>query len=93
MSVYNSGKGFIIKIHDQLGFKFRCSHYNGDIFQPLLSVTHDYYPGAGTVNSDILCMDATDTKIVVAGYNSQKVSRDQSVIRDGQSVPGLGVQY
>ena len=29
VSVYNSGKGFIIKIHDQLGFKFRCSHYNG----------------------------------------------------------------
>jgi len=57
VSVYNSGKGFIIKIHDQLGFKFRCSHYNG----------------AGTVNSDTLCMDATDTKIVVAGYNSQKV--------------------
>ena len=29
--------------------------------------------GAGTVNSDTLCMDATDSKIVVAGYNSQKV--------------------
>jgi len=57
VSVYNSGKGFIIKIHDQLGFKFRCSHYNG----------------AGTINSDTLCMDATDDKIVVAGYNSQKV--------------------
>merc|ERR1712045_202809 len=41
----------------ELGFKFRCSHYNG----------------AGTVNSDTLCMDATDTKIVVAGYNSRKV--------------------
>ena len=38
-------------------------------------------------------MDATDTKIVVAGYNSQKVSRDQSVIRDSQSVSGLGVQH
>ncbi len=35
---------------------------------------YDYYPGAGTVNSDTLCMDASDTKIVVAGYNSQKVS-------------------
>ena len=31
VSVYNSGKGFIIKIHDQLGFKFRSSHYNGEI--------------------------------------------------------------
>ena len=67
--------------------------------QPLLSVSHGkpleyfYYPGAGTVNSDTLCMDATDTKIVVAGYNSQKVSRDQSVMCDGQSVPGLGVQH
>ena len=32
-------------------------------------------PGAGTVNSDTLCMDATDSKMVVAGYNSQKVSQ------------------
>ena len=55
--MYNSGKGFIIKIHDQLGLKFRCSHYNG----------------AGTLAGDTLCMDANDAKIVVAGYNSQKV--------------------
>ena len=57
VSVYNSGKGFIIKIHDQLGFKFRCSHYNG----------------TGTVNADSLSLDSSDSKIVVAGYNSQKV--------------------
>ena len=57
VSVYNSGKGFIIKIHDQLGLKFRCSHYNG----------------AGTLAGDTLCMDANDAKIVVAGHNSQKV--------------------
>ena len=28
LSVYNSSKGFIIKIHDNLGFKFRCTHLN-----------------------------------------------------------------
>ena len=55
--MYNSGKGFIIKIHDQMGLKFRCSHYNG----------------AGTLAGDTLCMDANNAKIVVAGYNSQKV--------------------
>ena len=38
-------------------------------------MTHHDTPGAGTVNSDTLCMDATDSKIVVAGYNSQKVSQ------------------
>jgi len=57
VSVYGSGKGFILKIHDNLGFKFRSSHFNG----------------AGTVKNDTLCMDATESKIVVAGYNSQKV--------------------
>ena len=77
MSVYNSGKGFIIKIHDQLGFKFRCSHYNGQCRKYLYLDRQKYLiymcAGAGTVNSDTLCMDATDSKIVVAGYNSQKV--------------------
>jgi WD40 repeat protein len=57
VSVYGSGKGFILKIHDNLGFKFRSSHFNG----------------AGTVKNDTLCMDATESKIVVAGYTSQKV--------------------
>jgi len=57
ISVYGSGKGFILKIHDNLGFKFRSSHFNS----------------AGTVKNDTLCMDATESKIVVAGYNSQKV--------------------
>merc|ERR550519_379876 len=51
VSVYGSGKGFILKIHDSLGFKFRCSHFNG----------------AGTVQHDILCLDATESKVVVAG--------------------------
>ena len=40
--------------------------------------------GAGTINSDSLCMDATDDKIVVAGYNSQKVmkrNRSHKVIK------------
>lgn len=46
VSVYGSGKGFILKIHDSLGFKFRCSHFNG----------------AGTVQHDILCLDATESK-------------------------------
>ena len=32
-----------------------------------------FLPGAGTVNGDTLCMDASDTKVVVAGFNSQKV--------------------
>jgi len=57
ISVYSSGKGFILKIHDNLGFKFRSSHFNC----------------AGTVKNDTLCMDATESKIVVAGYTSQKV--------------------
>jgi len=57
VSVYGSGKGFILKIHDNLGFKFRSSHFNG----------------AGTVKNDTLCMDSTESKIVVAGYTSQKV--------------------
>jgi len=57
ISVYNSCKGFIIKVHDHMGFKFRCTHYN---------VT-------GTTQNDTLCMDASDCKVVVSGYNSQKV--------------------
>jgi len=57
VSVYNSCKGYIIKVHDNLGFKFRCTHFN---------VT-------GTTQNDTLNMDASDTKVVVAGYNSQKV--------------------
>ena len=39
VSVYNSGKGFIIKIHDQLGFKFRCSHYNGDDISTISTIS------------------------------------------------------
>lgn len=57
VSVYNSCKGFIIKVHDNLGFKFRSTHFN---------VT-------GTTQNDTLCMDASDTKVVVSGFNSQKV--------------------
>jgi len=57
LSVYNSSKGYIIKIHDNLGFKFRATHYN---------VT-------GTTENDTLYMDGSDTKVVVSGYNSQKV--------------------
>ena len=46
-----------MKVHDNLGFKFRCSHYNS----------------AGTVKGDKLCMDASETRVVVGGATSQKV--------------------
>jgi len=57
VSVYGDGKGFIVKVHDNLGFKFRSSHYNS----------------AGTVKGDKLCMDASETRVVVGGTTSQKV--------------------
>ena len=37
-------------MHDNLGFKFRSSHYNS----------------AGTVKGDKLCMDASETRVVVS---------------------------
>ena len=75
VSVYGDGKGFIVKVnlllvylssslkkkkehfvqtqvHDNLGFKFRSSHYNS----------------AGTVKGDKLCMDASETRVVVSEY-------------------------
>ena len=77
ISVYGSGKGFTLKIHDNLGFKFRLSHL---------------YNGAGTVKNDILCMDATDSKIVVAGYTSQKVwvfNLEEEDVEALNMVPGI----
>ena len=80
VSVYGDGKGFIVKVganssydypslsilkasyslsireklqvHDNLGFKFRSSHYNS----------------AGTVKGDKLCMDASETRVVVGAF-------------------------
>jgi len=56
-SVYCKGKGFVLKVHDNQAFKFRNSYYNR----------------AGTLAHDNLCLDATESKVVVAGFNSQKV--------------------
>ena len=56
-SVYGKGKGFVVKVHDNQSFKYRSSHYNR----------------AGAIINDTLCMDATETKVVVAGFMSQKV--------------------
>ena len=39
-----------MQVHDNLGFKFRSSHYNS----------------AGTVKGDKLCMDASETRVVVS---------------------------
>ena len=57
VSVYNSGKGFAIKIHDQQTYRYRGAHKE-------LS---------GTIKKDSLCLDATDERIVVGGMVSQKV--------------------
>ena len=57
ISVYNSGKGFSIKIHDQQTYRFRGSHRET----------------SGTIKKDSLCLDATDERIVVGGMVSQKV--------------------
>ena len=43
-----------IQVHDNLGFKFRSSHYNS----------------AGTVKGDKLCMDASETRVVVSDHPS-----------------------
>jgi hypothetical protein len=47
----------MLQVHDNLGFKFRSSHYNS----------------AGTVKADKLCMDSSETRVVVGGATSQKV--------------------
>ena len=57
VSVYNSGKGFAIKIHDQQTYRFRGAHKEC----------------TGTIKKDSLCLDATDERIVVGGMVSQKV--------------------
>eukprot|EP00095_Tigriopus_kingsejongensis_P005804 maker-scaffold1795_size27709-snap-gene-0.6 protein:Tk05804 transcript:maker-scaffold1795_size27709-snap-gene-0.6-mRNA-1 annotation:"f-box wd repeat-containing protein 1a" len=57
VSVYTEGKGYAIKIHDNLTFKFRA----------LLRST------LGTVKKDGLCLDATEKRIAVGGFVSQKV--------------------
>ena len=41
-----------LQVHDNLGFKFRSSHYNS----------------AGTVKGDKLCMDASETRVVVGAF-------------------------
>ena len=57
ISVYNSGKGFSIKIHDQQTYRFRGAHKET----------------SGTIKKDSLCLDASDDRIVVGGMVSQKV--------------------
>ncbi|TRY61034.1 hypothetical protein TCAL_08469 [Tigriopus californicus] len=57
VSVYTQGKGYVIKIHDDMTFKFRA----------LLRST------LGTVKKDNLCLDATEKRIAVGGFVSQKV--------------------
>jgi WD40 repeat protein len=57
ISVYNSGKGFSVKIHDQHTYRFRGAHYES----------------SGTVRKDSLCLDASEDRIVVGGKLSQKV--------------------
>ena len=44
-------------MHDNLGFKFRSSHYNS----------------AGTVKGDKLCMDASETRVVVSVIRTAKL--------------------
>ena len=57
VSVYNSGKGFAIKIHDQQTYRYRGGHKET----------------SGTIKKDSLCLDANDDRIVVGGMVSQKV--------------------
>ena len=46
-----------MQVHDNLGFKFRSSHYNS----------------AGTVKGDKLCMDASETRVVVSVIRTAKL--------------------
>ena len=46
-----------MQVHDNLGFKFRSSHYNS----------------AGTVKGDKLCMDASETRVVVGIHLNPKL--------------------
>ena len=46
-----------MQVHDNLGFKFRSSHYNS----------------AGTVKGDKLCMDASETRVVVGIHLKPKL--------------------
>ncbi len=57
VSVYNCGRGYVIKIHDNMTFRHRLSQ----------KVT------MGTVKKDALCLDATLKRVAVGGLNSQKV--------------------
>ena len=49
-----------MQVHDNLGFKFRSSHYNS----------------AGTVKGDKLCMDASETRVVVGIHLNPKLRTD-----------------
>lgn len=55
--MYNSGRGYVLKIHDNMTQRFRHSH----------PVT------LGTVKKDTLCLDASEKLIAVGGLVSQKV--------------------
>ena len=57
VSVYAKGKGFMLKIHDNMTFKFRALHRTVQ----------------GTVKKDVLCLDAGPNRVVVGGFVSQKV--------------------
>ena len=57
VSVYNSGRGYMVKIHDNMTFRHRLSQ----------KIT------MGTVKKDTLCMDATAKRVAVGGLGSQKV--------------------
>ena len=46
-----------MQVHDNLGFKFRSSHYNS----------------AGPVKGDKLCMDASETRVVVGIHLNPKL--------------------
>ena len=58
VSVFNSGRGYTVKVHDNMTFRHRLSQ----------KVT------MGTVKKDTLCMDATAKRIAVGGLGSQKAS-------------------
>ena len=57
VSVYNSGRGFNIKIHDNMTYRSR----------------HTSPISLGTVKKDTLCLDATEEQIAIGGLLSQKV--------------------
>ncbi len=62
MSFFFIGRGFVLKIHDQMTSRFRHSQ----------NVT------LGTVKKDTLCMDANEKMVAVGGVVSQKVRGDKA---------------